>query len=314
MNKVIIVTGGCGFIGRNFIELLTQSRPDYFIVNIDKLTYAGNNKIVHDNVKHYHCCITDSVSINQLIKLNSPEAIVNFAAETHVDNSIKDPTTFVNTNVVGTTVLLNAALKYGVSKFIQISTDEVYGHLGPYDKPFNELTPINPRSPYSASKASADHIVQAYHHTYGIDTCITRCSNNYGPYQHKEKLIPLMIDRALNNQQLPVYGNGLNVRDWLHVSDHCKAILAVLEKGVAGEVYNVGGNNELTNINMVKLILKTLNKSESLISYVEDRKGHDFRYAINSTKIQQELGWKPEVNFESGIIKTIEWYSKGNNI
>ncbi|MGI1690919.1 dTDP-glucose 4,6-dehydratase [Thermoanaerobacter uzonensis] len=307
----LLVTGGAGFIGSNFIKYMLKEYNDYKIINLDKLTYAGNLENLKDveNNPNYTFVKGDIADREVVEKIFSDgiDYVVNFAAESHVDRSIEDPAIFLKTNILGTQVLLDAAKKYGVKKFLQVSTDEVYGSLGETGY-FTEQTSLSPNSPYSASKASADLLVKAYHHTYGIPVNITRCSNNYGPYQFPEKLIPLMIINALHDKELPVYGDGLNVRDWLYVEDHCRAIDLVLHKGRIGEIYNIGGNNERTNIEIVKIILKELNKPETLIKYVKDRPGHDRRYAINSSKIQQELGWKPIYGFGEGMQKTIKWY------
>jgi len=311
----ILVTGGAGFIGSNFIHYILEKYPDYEIINLDLLTYCGNlenlkNIENNPNYQFIKGNIRDEKLANEIVS-NNVEYIINFAAESHVDRSIEDPKIFLESNIIGTQNLLEIAKKYyekgQVKKYVQISTDEVYGSLGKTGY-FTENTPLAPNSPYSASKAGADLLVRAYHETFDLPMNITRCSNNYGPYQFPEKLIPLMINNALNNKKLPVYGDGKNVRDWLHVHDHCTAIDRVLHKGKIGEVYNIGGSNEKENIEIVKLILKYLNKSESLIEYVEDRLGHDRRYAIDSSKIREELGWKPKYNFEIGITKTIEWY------
>ena len=311
----ILVTGGAGFIGGNFVHHMVNKYPDYEIVNLDLLTYAGNLetlKPVEDkpNYKFVKGDIADREFIMDLFEKEKFDIVVNFAAESHVDRSIEDPSIFVKTNVEGTVVLLDAAKKYGVKRYHQVSTDEVYGDL-PLDRPdlfFTETTPLHTSSPYSSSKASADLFVLAYHRTFGLPVTISRCSNNYGPYHFPEKLIPLMISRALADEELPVYGKGENVRDWLHVSDHCEAIDLIIHKGKVGEVYNVGGHNERTNLEVVKTILKALDKPESLIKFVTDRPGHDMRYAIDPTKIHNELGWLPETKFEDGIKKTIKWY------
>lgn len=307
----LLVTGGAGFIGSNFVLYMLQQHPEYKIINVDSLTYAGNLenlKLIenHPNYTFSKTDITDAKAIDALFQ-QGIDVVVNFAAESHVDRSILDPEVFVKTNVLGTQVLLDAAKKYGVTKFVQVSTDEVYGTLGETGL-FTEETPLTPNSPYSASKAGGDLLVRAYHETFGLPVNITRCSNNYGPYQFPEKLIPLMISRALNDQALPIYGDGLNIRDWLYVEDHCSAIDLVIHNGRVGEVYNIGGNNERTNLHIVKTILAELNKPESLITYVQDRPGHDRRYGIDPTKITQELGWKPKHNFETGIKETIQWY------
>lgn len=311
----ILVTGGAGFIGGNFIHYMVEKYPEDMIVNLDLLTYAGNLETCKkvegkENYKFVRGDIAERKFIFELFKKEQFDIVVNFAAESHVDRSITDPEAFVRTNVMGTTTLLDASVKYGVKRYHQVSTDEVYGDL-PLDRKdllFTELTPLHTSSPYSSSKASADLFVQAYYRTYGLPVTISRCSNNYGPYHFPEKLIPLMISRALADEKLPVYGNGENVRDWLHVEDHCRAIDLIVRNGRVGEVYNVGGHNERTNLEVVKTILKTLDKPESLIEYVTDRPGHDMRYAIDPTKLETELGWKPKYNFETGIQQTIEWY------
>jgi len=309
-NKTLLVTGGAGFIGSNFIHYMFNMYPDVRIINLDLLTYAGNPENLKDiadkpNYTFVKGDIADARLVNEIVP--KVDYIVNFAAESHVDRSIEDPSVFIRTNVMGTQILLDAAKKHGVERYLQISTDEVYGSLGPTGY-FTEETPLAPNSPYSASKTGADLLVRAYHETYGLPALITRCSNNYGPYQFPEKLIPFFIKKLLNNQKVPVYGDGLNVRDWLHVADHCSAIDCVLQKGKIGEVYNIGGNNEKTNIEITKLVLAGLNKPESMIEYVQDRLGHDRRYAIDSYKIQKELGWVPKISFEEGIKQTIAWY------
>lgn len=308
----ILVTGGAGFIGSNLVMYLLKKYPDMRIVNLDKLTYAGNLENLESvkNNERYRFergDICDRGMVKQLLEKYSIDTIINLAAETHVDRSIVGSAEFIQTNIVGTHVLLEVAREKSLSKFIQISTDEVYGSLGQTGK-FTEETPMHPNSPYAASKASADTFVLAYHHTYGLPAIITRCSNNYGPYQFPEKLIPLMIANGLKGKSLPVYGDGMNVRDWLHVEDHCSAIDAVLHRGKVGQVYNIGGNNEKPNLELVKLLLKLLGKPESLISFVKDRPGHDRRYAIDSSKMQRELGWKPSFTFEQGINATVDWY------
>lgn len=309
--NVILVTGGAGFIGSNFVRYMLQNHA-YRIVNLDKLTYAGNLENLADvesrpNYRFVKGDICDRVLIETLFEEEKIDAVINFAAESHVDRSILGARVFVETNVLGTQTLLDAAKKFGVERFVQISTDEVYGTLGETGY-FTEETPLAPNSPYSASKAGADFLVRAYHETFNLPTIITRCSNNYGPYQFPEKLIPLMIANALNDKPLPVYGDGLNVRDWLYVEDHCRAIDVALHNGKVGEVYNIGGHNEKRNIDIVKLILQKLGKPESLITFVKDRPGHDRRYAIDASKIERELGWKPQETFETGIEKTIRWY------
>lgn len=307
----ILVTGGAGFIGGNFVRHVLINYPSYEIVNFDVLSYAGNLENVRDvqsnpNYKLVVSDIRDAKALEETLG-DRFDVIVNFAAESHVDRSIIDPQAFTRTNILGTHVLLEAARKAGVKKFVQVSTDEVYGTLGQTGY-FSEDSPLLPNSPYSASKAGADCLVRAYHETYGMNVNITRCSNNYGPYQFPEKLIPLMIINALHDSPLPVYGDGLNVRDWLHVEDHCRAIDLVLHNGRDGEVYNVGGNNEHTNIEIVQAILNQLDKPESLIQFVEDRLGHDRRYAIDASKIRNELGWEPRYTFDKGLRETIQWY------
>ncbi len=311
----IIVTGGAGFIGSNFIFHMLKAHPTYRIVCLDKLTYAGNLSTLqgvfdHPNFRFVRADICDRDAVETLFLEEKPNMVVNFAAESHVDRSIENPTVFLQTNIVGTSVLMDACRKFGIDRYHQVSTDEVYGDL-PLDRPdlfFTEDTPIHTSSPYSSSKAGADLLVLAYYRTFGLPVTISRCSNNYGPYHFPEKLIPLMIINALHDRPLPVYGKGENVRDWLYVEDHCKAIDLILHHGRVGEVYNVGGHNEMANIDIVKIICKALGKSEELITYVADRKGHDMRYAIDPTKIHGELGWLPETKFEEGIQKTIAWY------
>lgn len=307
----ILVTGGAGFIGSNFIYYLLRERPQVRVINFDKLTYAGNLANLrgvenHPSYRFVKGDIADPQAVEEVVS-QGVEAIVNFAAESHVDRSIEAAGEFVRTNVLGTQVLLEAARRHGVRRFLQVSTDEVYGSLGP-EGYFTEETPLSPNSPYSATKAGADLLVRAYHHTYGLDTVITRCSNNYGPYQFPEKLIPLMITNALEDKLLPVYGDGLNVRDWIYVEDHCRAIDLVLHQGRPGEIYNIGGHSERTNLEVVKSILRLLGKPESLIRFVADRPGHDRRYAIDSSKIERELGWRPRVTFEEGLRLTVAWY------
>ncbi len=311
----ILVTGGAGFIGSNFVYFMLNKYPDYKIVCLDALTYAGNletleNAMKNPNFKFVKGDITDRKSVFELFEEEKFNIVVNFAAESHVDRSIEDPGIFLRTNILGTQVLMDASREFGVDRYHQVSTDEVYGDL-PLDRPdlfFTETTPIHTSSPYSASKASADLLVLAYARTFGLPVTISRCSNNYGPYHFPEKLIPLMIANALAEKPLPVYGEGLNIRDWLYVEDHCSAIDLVIHNGRVGEVYNIGGHNEKANIDVVKLILKELNKPESLITYVTDRKGHDMRYAIDPTKIHNELGWLPATKFDDGIKLTIKWY------
>ena len=311
----ILVTGGAGFIGSNFIFYMLEKHPKDRIVCLDKLTYAGNLSTLKDvmdepNFRFVKLDICDRAGVYKLFEEEKPDMVVNFAAESHVDRSIENPEVFLQTNILGTQVLMDACRKYGIRRFHQVGTDEVYGDL-PLDRPdlfFTETTPIHASSPYSASKASADLLVLAYHRTFGLPVTVSRCSNNYGPYQFPEKLIPLMIANALNDKPLPVFGTGENVRDWLYVEDHCKAIDLILCEGRDGEVYNIGGHNEMKNIDIVKLICKALDKPESLITYVTDRKGHDMRYAIDPAKIHSELGWLPETKFADGIQKTIQWY------
>lgn len=324
--KTVLVTGGAGFIGSNFVKLMLKKHPNYKIINIDALTYAGNLENLKDidnneNYTFIKVDIRDREKIEEIFEAYKVDTVVNFAAESHVDRSIEEPEVFLTTNVIGTQTLLDVAKKYwkvnpddkyckeykeGV-KFLQVSTDEVYGALGETGM-FVETMPLMPNSPYSASKASADMVVRSYHETFGMPVNITRCSNNYGPYQFPEKLIPLIINNSLNGKDLPVYGDGMQVRDWLHVSDHCSAIDTVIHKGVIGDVYNIGGNNEKANIEIIKLIIETLGKSEDLIKYVKDRPGHDRRYAINNTKITTQLGWEPAYTFEHGMKETIQWY------
>lgn len=324
--KTALVTGGAGFIGSNFVRYMLNKYPDYKIINVDLLTYAGNLENLKDvennhNYKFIKADIRDRNKIDEIFSEYKIDYVINFAAESHVDRSIVEPEVFLTTNVIGTQVMLDIAKKHwnlepdnkycfeyreGV-KFLQVSTDEVYGSLGATGR-FTETMPLMPNSPYSASKASADLIPRAYHKTYGMPVNITRCSNNYGPYQFPEKLIPLMINNCLNNREMPVYGDGMQIRDWIHVLDHCSAIDAVLHEGIVGEVYNIGGNNEKTNLEIVKLIINTLGKSESLIKFVKDRPGHDRRYAVDNTKISIQLGWEPKYPFEEGIRETITWY------
>ena len=311
----ILVTGGAGFIGSNFIFYMLDRHPDYRIVCLDKLTYAGNLSTLapvmnKPNFRFMKADICDREAVYALFEEERFDVVVNFAAESHVDRSIENPAVFLQTNIIGTSVLMDACRKYGIGRFHQVSTDEVYGDL-PLDRPdlfFTEETPLRTSSPYSSSKAGADLLVQAYYRTYRLPVTISRCSNNYGPYQFPEKLIPLMIANCLADKPLPVYGQGLNVRDWLYVEDHCKAIDLVIHKGREGEVYNIGGHNEMCNIDIVRLICHELHKPESLITYVADRKGHDMRYAIDPTKIHNELGWLPETKFENGIREAIRWY------
>jgi len=310
----ILVTGGCGFIGSNFIRYILQHYKPAYVTNVDVLTYAGNlanlDGVVEEHGERYEFFKADIANADQMDALMTEHrfyAVINFAAESHVDRSINDPLNFIHTNVIGTSVLLDCARRHGVQRFIQISTDEVYGSLGPAGK-FTEQSPLDPSSPYSASKASADLLAIAAHKTYGQDALVTRCSNNYGPYQFPEKLIPLMIIKALRDEPLPVYGDGMNVRDWIHVNDHCAAIVAALFEGKPGQIYNFGGDGEMVNIDLVKMILDQLGKPHSLISFVPDRLGHDRRYAIDSSFAQRELNWKPRRNFKEGLEETIQWY------
>jgi dTDP-glucose 4,6-dehydratase len=313
----LLVTGGAGFIGSNFIFYILERRPEYRVVCLDKLTYAGRRDTLaavmeRPGFRFVQADICDRGAVNQLFEEERPDAVVNFAAESHVDRSIDAPEVFLQTNVLGTAVLMDACRMHGLARFHQVSTDEVYGDL-PLDRPdllFTEASPLRASSPYSASKASGDLLALAYCRTYGLPVTISRCSNNYGPYQFAEKLIPLMISRALEDRPLPVYGQGLNVRDWLYVEDHCRAIDLILRRGKPGGVYNVGGRCEMRNIDIVKLICRELGKPDSLIAYVEDRKGHDLRYAIDPSRIQNELGWTPETGFQDGIRRTIRWYAE----
>jgi len=308
----LLITGGAGFIGSCYARRLRRTRPEDLLVNVDALTYAGNLdnlRLLEGDARHVfvRADIRDGSAMFELMRRHEIEAVVNFAAESHVDRSIRSAEPFVDTNVVGTLRLLEAARAAGVRRFLQVSTDEVYGSLGPTGA-FEESTPVAPRSPYSASKAGADHLVMAFHHTHGMDTLITRCSNNYGPYQFPEKLIPLMILNALDGQALPVYGDGLHVRDWIHVEDHCEAVDAVLAGGAAGEVYNVGAENERTNLDVVRAILELCGRSPALVRHIGDRPGHDRRYAMNSEKIRGALGWRPRHTFEDGLAETVAWY------
>ena len=311
----VIVTGGAGFIGSNYIFYLLDRYPEDRVICLDKLTYAGNLSTLarvmnRPNFRFVKADICDREAVYRLFEEEKPDTVVNFAAESHVDRSIEDPGVFLQTNILGTAVLMDACRKYGIARFHQVGTDEVYGDL-PLDQPdlfFTEETPIHTSSPYSSSKAAADLLAMAYYRTYGLPVSISRCSNNYGPYQFPEKLIPLMIANALNDKPLPVYGEGKNVRDWLYVEDHCKAIDLIVRKGRVGEIYNIGGHNEMANIDIVRLICRELGKPESLITYVSDRKGHDMRYAIDPAKIHRDLGWLPETKFADGIRKTIRWY------
>lgn len=306
----LLVTGGAGFIGSCFIRHMLEHHPDYHIVNLDALTYAGNLENLYDvkdnpNYEFVYGDICDKYLVMQVV--SGVDAIVNFAAESHVDRSIAGPEVFIETNIKGTSILLQAAKAFHIERYLQVSTDEVYGSLGK-EGYFTETTPLAPNSPYSASKASADLIVRSYFETFGLPTLITRCSNNYGPYQYPEKLIPFFIARLLKNEKVPVYGDGMNVRDWIYVYDHCSAIDTVLHKGTPGQIYNIGGHNEKTNLEITHLILEAMNKDDSYIEFVEDRLGHDRRYAICNDKITGELGWKPSISFEEGILLTIDWY------
>ncbi|MFX1303227.1 MAG: dTDP-glucose 4,6-dehydratase [Promethearchaeota archaeon] len=318
--KVCLVTGGMGFIGSNFIRYVLESYNDLKIINVDKLTYAGNPENLKDidkkypnKYEFYKIDICEFNAVDEIILKNDIDYIINFAAESHVDRSINNPTLFCDANISGTISLLNSAKKNKIKKYLQISTDEVYGSLSFSDAPCDENHKLLPNSPYSASKASADLLVRAYHKSFNLPVNITRCSNNYGPYQFPEKLIPLMINNALNNKELPVYGKGINVRDWIYVKDHCKAILKVLLEGRIGEIYNIGGDSEIPNIELVELLLKLLDKPKSLITFVKDRPGHDLRYAINHNKITKELNWRPEVDFEKGLKMTVDWYISNKN-
>ena len=312
MTQTVLVTGGAGFIGSNLVRLLLDWRPDWRIVNIDKLTYAGHRSTLRGVVDHPRhrlvvADIADPVAMDQLFSEEGFDAVLNLAAESHVDRSIEGPAVFVRTNVQGTQTLLECARRHSVGRYVQVSTDEVYGELGPTGL-FREDTPLDPSSPYSASKASADLLCQAWHRTYGLDVRITRCSNNHGPYQFPEKLIPVVVARALADEPIPVYGDGSNIRDWISVKDHCRAILAVLERGRAGRIYNVGADGERSNLDIVGLILEHLGRSRDLISFVRDRPGHDWRYAIDSGRIRNELGWAPETAVDEALRSTVDWY------
>ena len=311
----ILVTGGCGFIGSNFIHRVLETTNET-VINVDSLTYAGNESNHQENSRYklYKTDINGKNVIKTIINEHKPWAIVHFAAESHVDNSIKDSSPFLHSNVMGTVSLLEVIRKYSPEiRFVHVSTDEVYGSLNVGDPAFTETTGYDPRSPYSASKAASDHFVNAYHHTHKLNTVITNCSNNYGPYQYPEKFIPVIISKALRNEKIPVYGAGANIRDWLYVRDHCDAILRVMVDGKSGEKYNIGGNNEHTNLMVVGKILTILDKKLDLISFVEDRKGHDFRYSIDNTKIKKELGWEPSVSFDDGLYNTVKWYIDNQN-
>ncbi|MEW6228696.1 MAG: dTDP-glucose 4,6-dehydratase, partial [Bacillota bacterium] len=309
----ILVTGGAGFIGSNFIRYALRNHPDWYVTNLDKLTYAGNLENLRDiegspRYSFIKGDIADRELVDALFRENHFDVMVNFAAESHVDRSILDPAPFIDTNIKGTQVLLEASRQHGISKFVQVSTDEVYGSLGPADPPFTEENPLRPNSPYAASKAAADMMVRAYYKTYGVPSIVTRCSNNYGPYQFPEKLIPLMITNALEDKPLPVYGDGQNVRDWIHVEDHCRAIDLVIQGGQAGGVYNIGASCEMKNLDVVRAVLGVLGKPESLITFVPDRPGHDRRYAIDATKISKELGWKPSYRLLDALPELVRWY------
>jgi dTDP-glucose 4,6-dehydratase len=314
----ILVTGGAGFIGCNFIYYLLKNRPDYFVVNYDALTYAGNLRNLksiekNDNYAFVKGDIRDFETLDKIIQKHNISGIINFAAESHVDRSILNPDLFIQTNVVGVQSLLNAAKKNNIKTFLQISTDEVYGSLGQDDPAFTENSPITTNSPYSASKAAGDLLAFSYYKTFGVPVKITRCANNYGPFQFPEKLIPLMINNILSNKEIPIYGDGKNIRDWIYVDDHCEGVLSVFEKGRIGEVYNLGGGYETSNIELAKKIIKELNASEDLITFVKDRPGHDFRYALNYSKAKKELGWSPKFSFDKAIKKTIKWYTENRD-
>jgi dTDP-glucose 4,6-dehydratase len=311
--SAVLVTGGAGFIGGHFVRALRRLRPDRPVVNLDLLTYAGTLDALAElqadpGHRFVRGDICDGALVERLIAEHGVTELVHFAAESHVDRSIAEPSVFLRTNVLGTQVLLEAARRAGLRRFVHVSTDEVYGHLGPDDPPFTERTPLHPRSPYAASKAASDHLALAWHQTYGLDVVITRCSNNYGPWQYPEKLIPVMVQRALDHQPLPVYGTGGNVRDWIHVDDHCAGVLAALERGRAGEVYNFGARTERANLDVVQQILAVLDRPRSLISFVPDRLGHDWRYAMDATKAEAELGWAPRREFTDALAETVEWY------
>ena len=313
--KTILITGGMGFIGSNFVRYILGINQDFKIINIDKLTYAGNlenlktvEEKYEERYKFYKSDICDFDIIDRIMIKENVDYAINFAAETHVDRSIDNPNVFCDTNILGTQTLLNAVKKHKIKRFLQISTDEVYGSLNLTDPAFLEKTPLSPNSPYAASKASADLLIHSYYKTYNLPVIITRCSNNYGPYQFPEKLIPLMINNALNYEKLPIYGEGINVRDWIYVNDHCKAVLKVLLEGKIGEIYNLGGDSEIKNIDLVKRLLRILDRPDSLITFVKDRPGHDLRYAMNHDKITKELGWKPEIDFDKGLEMTVKWY------
>lgn len=311
--KKVVITGGCGFIGSNLINYLTKNEPELNLLNIDKLTYAGNLLNIQeslDNPKHtfHKADISNEKEIDKIFKEFQPDYVINLAAETHVDRSIHDSKPFYNSNILGTLNLLHSSLKYKVKRYLQVSTDEVYGSLDDDDGSFTENSPIDPSSPYSATKAASDFLVNAFHKTYGMDTIITRCSNNYGPFQFPEKLIPLMIINTIEQRRLPVYGNGMNIRDWLFVDDHCSGIISALVCGQAGEVYNFGGENEITNIDLIRKILSHFDAPESLIKFVDDRPGHDYRYAMNISKAKNELEWRPVTDFSAGLDYTIQWY------
>jgi len=314
----VLVTGGCGFIGSHLVRMILRERPNWKVINVDKLTYAGNLENIADlnstteSPRHQfvRADIADVQAINALFDSEKVDTVVNLAAETHVDRSLLDSAPFLRTNVEGTRVLLDAASRHGVSRFVHVSTDEVYGSLGPTDPPFTELSPLQPNSPYAASKAAADLLARAYHHSYGVPVLITRCGNNYGPYQFPEKFLPLFITNALDNQPLPLYGDGQNIRDWIHVEDHVQALLQVLERGIPGEIYNTGAGEEQTNQRMAEWVLNIMNKPLTLIRRVKDRPGHDRRYALDATKIQSNLGWRPLIPLDEGLVATVSWYQE----
>jgi len=313
--ETILVTGGCGFIGSNFIKYVSQVNSDYKIINVDSLTYSGsrsNVSFIDKNSNYFfaNCDIRYKDKLNKVFNKYNPDYVINFAAESHVDRSITNPSIFVETNILGTQNLIDLSIKYEIKKYIQISTDEVYGDLSLSDPPFTETTPLNPSSPYSASKAASDFLVLSARRTFGFPCVITRCSNNYGPHQFPEKLIPVIIKNALNGKKIPIYGHGKNIRDWIHVKDHCEGVWIALLNGKIGEVYNFGGGYEITNIDLARMIIQSMDKSESLIDFVTDRPGHDYRYAIDFSKSKRELGWEPNIDFEEGLRDTISWYKE----